>query len=286
MSTTTALTSSGAPGDRHSSATGHHQGRSPSHAGGSGSDSTATGLHRPSWARLVTIEVRKSVDTRAGWALLAGTFALALIGVGWKLTHLPGQPASYEDWLGSASTGVVLLIPVFGVMAMTSEWSQRTVLTTFTLSPRRGRVFSAKLAAAVVLELGLTLGLMGVATVGVLLGSSIDGHGIHWGHSGTLIGGLLAASTVNVLLGVAIGALAGSTPIAITALFVAPSAWQIIAGHVLHDQAKWLDIYKTIGHVSEIDLRGHIASDLTAVIAWIVLPTALGARRALRRDVS
>jgi ABC-type transport system involved in multi-copper enzyme maturation permease subunit len=46
---------------------------------------------------------------------------------------------------------VGILLPVLGILSVTSEWSQRTALTTFTLVPNRFRVIGAKIAAVAVL---------------------------------------------------------------------------------------------------------------------------------------
>ena len=40
------------------------------------------------------------------------------------------------------------LLPILAIMLVTSEWSQRTALVTFTLEPRRSRVVLAKLVVA------------------------------------------------------------------------------------------------------------------------------------------
>ena len=41
-----------------------------------------------------------------------------------------------------------LLLPVLGILLVTSEWSQRTALVSFTLMPVRGRVLLAKVLAS------------------------------------------------------------------------------------------------------------------------------------------
>ena len=48
---------------------------------------------------------------------------------------------------------ITLLLPIVGILLVTSEWSQRTAQVTFTLVPRRGRVLAAKVSASVVLAL-------------------------------------------------------------------------------------------------------------------------------------
>ena len=57
-----------------------------------------------------------------------------------------------------------ILLPVLGIMSVTSEWSQRTAMVTFTLEPSRSRFLAAKFVgtlivavAAVVIGLALTI---------------------------------------------------------------------------------------------------------------------------------
>ena len=49
-------------------------------------------------------------------------------------------------------SGAVLgyFLPVLLILMVTSEWSQRTGLTTFTLEPHRGRVVGAKFVAGLI----------------------------------------------------------------------------------------------------------------------------------------
>ena len=56
--------------------------------------------------------------------------------------------------LFGATIGVAsIFLPIVGLLLVTSEWSQRTALTTFTLVPERGRVVAAKLLAGCALAL-------------------------------------------------------------------------------------------------------------------------------------
>src|SRR5205807_479430 len=46
---------------------------------------------------------------------------------------------------------MAVLLPVVSILLVTSEWSQRTALQTFVMTPRRGRIAAAKLAAGALL---------------------------------------------------------------------------------------------------------------------------------------
>src|SRR5690554_5177250 len=85
------------------------------------------------FARLTRVELRKQVDTRAGRWLLT---VIVLVSVALiALVLLSADPAerTWQELTTASSLGQMLLLPLLGIMAATSEWSQRTALTTFTL---------------------------------------------------------------------------------------------------------------------------------------------------------
>src|SRR5207344_2799662 len=61
------------------------------------------------------------------------------------------EPAAFGDFVGAAAFVSSVLLPVLGIMLVTSEWSQRTAMTTFALEPRRMRIVLAKMLAGVAL---------------------------------------------------------------------------------------------------------------------------------------
>jgi ABC-2 type transport system permease protein len=106
---------------------------------------------RPGLDQLTRVELRKMYDTRAGfWLLLAGVLLAALTAA---LTALTGhaQDHTLSNVLNNTTQAINVLVPIVGILLVTSEWSQRTAQITFTLVPQRGRVLAAKLCASVVL---------------------------------------------------------------------------------------------------------------------------------------
>jgi ABC-2 type transport system permease protein len=114
-------------------------------------------LAPPPLARLVLVELRKAVDTRAGRWLLVLIVLVAMAGA--ILTGVTGSAGDRNlvHVLGATSQLVAVLLPVLGILLVTAEWSQRTALTTFTLVPRRDRVIAAKAAAGVLLAAAATI---------------------------------------------------------------------------------------------------------------------------------
>ena len=108
------------------------------------------------FARLFRVELRKSADTRAGRWLIGVTVGLCLVAEVIFLivaaTHDEAE-ASFGDFVAVSAFVSSVLLPVLGIMLVTSEWSQRTAMTTFTLEPRRMRIVLAKMLAGMALTL-------------------------------------------------------------------------------------------------------------------------------------
>ena len=64
---------------------------------------------------------------------------------------------------------------MIAILSVTSEWSQRSGLTTFTLVPKRGQVIWAKLLISVALGVVSMLVALGIGAVGNLVGAAITG---------------------------------------------------------------------------------------------------------------
>jgi hypothetical protein len=238
-----------------------------------------------SFLKLVTIELRKSVDTRSGRVLIAAILLIALAALAWQITHLPRGDAGFDGFLGAASTGVMMLLPVIGVMAMTSEWTQRTALTTFTLSPRRVRVQLAKFVSAVVLSAVVMAGVVALALASTALAGAATDHPASYTDLGGQLAGAYLTVALNVVMGAAFGAVIPQTAVAILAFFIAPTAWRLAGTALFKDNASWLDVFGALGRIAERDLHGMVPETLTAVGVWIVLPTVVGLWASSRREV-
>ncbi len=257
----------------------------------------ATGKHRAavstslppargqSFAKLVGIELRKSVNTRSGRVLILAILALAVAALVWELTHLGDGPARFDGFLGAASTGVLLILPVIGVMAMTSEWTQRTALTTFTLSPRRVRVQLAKFVSAVLLSVVVLTVTAVMALAATAIGGAVGGDGTTYAGMGGALAGAYLSTALNVVMGAAFGAVIAQTAAAVLVFFVAPTAWALAGPALFKDNANWLDVFGAFGRIAERDLHGMLPETLTAIGVWIVLPTIVGLWASSRREV-
>jgi ABC-type transport system involved in multi-copper enzyme maturation permease subunit len=138
-------------------------------------DSQSSGNTFPGipFSRLLRIEWGKATDTRAArWLLVLA--AASTIGVLLAPMLRPSSvDQTYTSYLGFAAVGLTILLPVVSILTLTSEWSQRTVLTTFTQEPRRTRVINAKVTVSLLLAGGAAVfgGLVTAASLGVAAAS-------------------------------------------------------------------------------------------------------------------
>jgi ABC-type transport system involved in multi-copper enzyme maturation permease subunit len=189
--------------------------------------------------------------------------------------------------LGDAIQLVSVLLPVLGILLVTSEWSQHTALTTFTLVPRRSRIIAAKVAAGALLAAAAAA--VCVAVTAVILVAADHGQAGLWHDAGRAIGYALVFQILNLLLGVGFGLLFHSTPVAIVVYFAAPTAWSILTGTVsaLAGTGRWLDPSTAWNYLAE---GGTVSATIWAQIAvaaavWIAVPVLAGGWRVLSRPV-
>ncbi len=262
----------------------------------SASESTATtppartldvsGTPRVPFMRLVSVELRKMYDTRAGfWLLLsiAAITALAMI-----LLFFVGTDAdhSFTNFMGVSATPQGFLLPVLGILLVTSEWSQRTTLTTFALEPSRTRVVAAKVVAALVLGVVFVALALAVAA----LATSVAGGTDPWGNIGLDdVGKFTILQLSGILMGLAFGLLLLNSAAAIVLYFVLPIAFSIVTSiwTALHDVQPWIDT-----GTSQAPLFGgeHMTGEqwgqlATSSALWILLPLAVGLWRVVRAEV-
>jgi hypothetical protein len=206
----------------------------PTSAGFAGVDA------RPGLGRLVAVELRKMVDTRAGFWMQVATVAITMVAVIVHLVVGDAADRTFADVVDVAVRPAAILLPVAGILLVTSEWSQRTGMITFALVPMRSRVLGAKLVASLALALAMLAMSVSIAAAGVVAASGgVDGA---WSDAAPLIGQSAVYLTTGMVVGVAFGAvLLASTP-AIVALFALPITWTAVASlSVFADAAPWLD---------------------------------------------
>lgn len=239
-------------------------------------------------SRLVHVELRKMVDTRAGRWMLIVMSAISLLVLTAFLVWGAADEATFGTLLGLTSFPLVVLLPILGIMAATAEWSQRTGLVTFTLEPRRGRVVIAKVVAALLLGLVVTATAFTAAALANVIGSSLTDASGAWDVTWQVTLGVVLGFAIYVLQGLAFGFVFLNTPFAIVASFLLPTIWSIATSLVsaLQEPSRWLDLNQVTEPLFTGSLSGESWGQLaTSFGVWVLLPLLIGSWRVMRREV-
>ena len=238
------------------------------------------------FGRLVRTELRKLTDTRAGrWllvTLLAATPTVAVVMV----AVMAPKDSAYAKFVDFTSTPEKILLPVLGILTMTSEWSQRTGLVTFVLEPKRGRVLLAKVVAAVGLGLGVSVVMLVTSVLGNVLGQTLrDGKG-SWSFAAPVSAEVTVVLISWLLLGIAVGMALLITAAAIIAAFVVPNMFSAFFGSGSKSTTAWFDLNQAQSPLYSHDITGKGWIQLVVASAlWIGVPMVLGALRVRRTEV-
>lgn len=249
-----------------------------------------TRVYRPGPVRLVRVEMRKMVDTRSGFWLLLLIALGAGAGVVISIFAGPDSDRLFEGFFQVTLVPTALFLPVLGILMVTTEWSQRTAMATYSLVPNRLKVAVAKLIAAVAYALLSIVTSLLLAAAGYAVAISLGNvDAASWKLRWTVLGGAALFEVVVVVIGVAFGMLFMNSPLAIVLYFVLPQVFAIL-GNVIprtREAFTWLDVSSASGPLVDAAMTRddwqHLASSAGF---WIVLPLVLGTVRLLRREVS
>jgi len=193
---------------------------------------------------------------------------------------------NYTRLVDFTQTPQKFVLPALAILVVTSEWSQRTGLVTFTLVPGRGRVLRAKTAATLGFGLALIAIAFAVAAAGNLLSGLRHGGG-GWAFGAPGFGEMILVQLLTLLEGLAFGMLLRVSAAAIAAYYVLPSVWSaLFSAPGLKGIAPWFDLNQAQGPLYTHDITGTgWLQLLSAASIWVFLPLAAGAIRALRGEI-
>jgi ABC-2 type transport system permease protein len=243
---------------------------------------TAAAITAPRMPRLTAVELRKATDTRAGFWLLLLVILSALAVVAIVLAAGDPEDQTFASLFGDCVGIVSVLLPIVGLLLVTSEWSQRTALTTFTLVPERTRVVVAKLLAGCALALVAVAACLAFAAVGTLIS------GESWSFKLSHLGQGAIYELFGMLSALALGLVIMHSAGAIVTYFVLPTVVGIVVEVVtaLHGPAKWFDPNKSTAPLTDGTVHGagwaHVA---VTVGIWVVLPLVAGMLRLRRHEL-
>lgn len=251
------------------------------------------------FGRLVAVELRKMRDTRSGfWLQLVTGLLLVLAAVITLLVSVLNDVALSADIVLQVMTvPVSLLLPVLAITCVTSEWSQRTGLVTFTLEPDRGRAMLAKLVTVLTLA---------VATIVIAFVSGIATLALHgvlsdvaavWTIDGSALAWTVAVQVLYFLMAFGIGMLFLSTPAAIAVYYVLALLLPFMVYGPIYgifswgqDVVPWLDLgFATTPFTDPsgaLEITGTTyAQVVVTTLVWVVTPLVLGFTRVRRAEI-
>ena len=256
-------------------------------------------VRRPAFAprpiplsRIVAVELRKSFDTRSGFWLLASIAITAALATGAVVLWAPDSELTYDTFAAAIGFPMSVLLPVVAILSVTSEWSQRSGLTTFTLVPHRHRVVLAKAIVAVSIGVVSMFVAMAIGAVGNIAGSAIAGVDTVWDDSLLHLAHIVLANTLGLLVGFMLGVLIRNSAGAIVAYFVyafvLPTLSMLLADgqQWFRDLQPWVDFNYAQTALFNGTLTGEQWANLgvTSVI-WLLVPLAVGVAMVLRSEV-
>jgi ABC-2 type transport system permease protein len=253
---------------------------------------TATASRAIPTGRIMRTELRKMFDTRSGFWLMASIGIAAVLATGAVIAFAPDAELTYGTFAAAFGIPMSVILPIIAILSVTSEWSQRSGLTTFTLVPHRSRVIMAKAAVSVFVGVVGLLAALVVGAVGNVVGTAIAGVDTVWDVSVTNVLLIVLGNVLGLLVGFMLGVLIRGSAAAIVAYFVysfvLPTLASLLAAsqHWFHDLRPWVDF----NYAQSMLFNGSMSAQQWAHLAvtstaWLVLPTVLGLWLVMRAEV-
>jgi ABC-2 type transport system permease protein len=243
--------------------------------------------------RVIAVELRKSFDTRAGFWLLASIGIAALLTTAAVIAWAPRSEFSYSQFTLAIGVPMTVILPIIAVLSVTSEWSQRSGLATFTLVPHRGRVLLAKAMAVLVVAAVATVLAFAVGAVGNLAGSALADIPAAWDVDAADAANFALGNILLLLVGFTLGALLRSSAGAIVAYmiyaFVVPGLLAFLAFNQawFRDARPWVDPkYNQDALLQGTPLTGDQWTHLAVTsLVWLLVPLSVAVVNLLRSEV-
>jgi len=243
--------------------------------------------------RLVMVELRKMFNTRSGFWMLVSIGVLSVIATGAVIIFAPDSAVTYESFSRAIGFPMSVILPMIAILAVTSEWSQRSGLTTFTLVPSRGRVIGAKAIATFLVGLGSMAVAFAVGAVGNLAGSALAGVDTVWNVSLSTAPQVVLGNLVGMAIGFALGVVLRNSAAAIVGYFVVslvmPGILVLLAQvrSWFEDLQPWIDWNET--QVVLFDGGTNTGEEWamlgSTTMIWIVVPLVVGLLSLRRSEV-
>lgn len=235
-------------------------------------------------ARLVKVELRKMFNTRSGFWMLVSIGVLSVLATGAVLIFAPAEEITYRQFATAFGFPMSIILPMIAILGVTSEWSQRSGLTTFALVPSRNRVIGAKALATLLVGVVSMLAAFAIGVAGNVGGSALLGVETRWDVSLAHAGQIMLGNLVGMAIGFTLGVVLRSSAAAIVGYFVVslvlPGILMLLASvrDWFADLQPWIDWNHTqvalFDGVTDTGREWAMLASTTAI--WIVLPVLVG----------
>jgi len=244
---------------------------------------TRTASARIPLGRLVGVELRKMFDTRSGFWLMASIVIMSVLATAAIIVFAPDDQQTYDNFAAAIGAPMTIILPMIGILAVTSEWSQRSGLTTFTLVPRRGRVLGAKVLAAIAVGIVAMFIALVVGVLGTLVGSMITGLDPVWNATVSEFALIVLGSVLGMLFGFMLGVLIRNSAGAIVAYFVYTLVLPPLLGLLAANQEWFKDLQPWVDYnnAQTVLFNGSVTTEQWQQLAvsgtiWFLIPLAVG----------
>ncbi len=242
--------------------------------------------------RVVGVELRKMFDTRSGFWMLMSIAITATLATAAVIIWAPDNQLTYDTFAAAIGFPMSVILPMIAILSVTSEWSQRSGLTTFTLVPHRGRVIGAKFVGAIIVGVASMGVAMVIGAIGNLVGTAITGTPLVWNDGVGHLASIVLANVLGMMIGFTLGVVLRNSAGAIVGYFVFTLVLPTLSGllsanaHWYSKAMPWIDFNYAQGALFNGDVTAqqwaHIA---TTSAIWIVLPLAIGLSMLMRSEV-
>jgi hypothetical protein len=244
--------------------------------------------------RVTQVELRKMFNTRSGFWLIASIAISAVLATAGVILWARDDQLTYSTFATAIRFPVVVILPLIAILAVTSEWSQRTGLTTFTLVPHRSRIITAKAISSVLIAVAAMALTFAVGALGNLLSAAVTGTSLVWDVSVTQCLYYVLGMVLSLLIGFMLGVLIRSSTGAIVAYFVLtfvlPTMFGLLATSQqwFHDLQPWIDVQFAQSGLFVFDraLTGEQWAQIAVTgVTWLLVPLVIGLGFVMRAEV-
>ena len=231
-------------------------------------------------------------DTRAGFWLIASVGLVSVLATAAVIIWAPDDAITQNNFSVTIGMPLSVVLPIIAILSVTSEYSQRTGLTTYTLMPWRGRVMTAKVIATLLVGVAAMFVALAVGALGNVLGSTITGLDAVWDITLVEFGSIVLANVLGMLMGFMLGVLFRSSAAAIVGYFVYSFVLPVALGTLaafqgwFADLQPWVDVNYAITRLFDDTMTAEYWQQLgVTTLVWLWIPLALGLRAVLRAEV-